>query len=85
MDDAQARRTDDPERLIVATATATPGTSADNVVAALEEGWTGSLQYNYRAGHVIRKDVDSIRLSAITQIAPDGFYVTADVTVLLRD
>jgi len=34
---------------------------------------------------VITKDSEAVRLSAITQIAPDGFFVTAEVTVALRD
>jgi hypothetical protein len=83
LEDANALRTDDPARLIVATATATAAASADKVATALEDVWLANLRYHYREGHVIRSGTGAVRMTAITQIAPDGFYVTAEVTVKL--
>jgi hypothetical protein len=81
LDDAEARRTDDPQRLIVATGVAKPDATPEQVVAALDDVWSTKLRYSHREGHVITQEPGSVRLAAITRIAPGGFYVTAEVTV----
>jgi hypothetical protein len=85
LSEANAKMTGDPSRLIVATATGKPIATPDAVASALEDVWLTRLRYTYKEAHIVRTDDRSVRLDAVTQIAPDGFYVTAEILVTWPD
>jgi hypothetical protein len=54
---------------------------ADAIGAELARIWEERLSYQYRAGHAVETTPDHITLRAVTQIAPGGLWVTANVQV----
>jgi hypothetical protein len=80
--DLQVRRTEDAERLIIATAEVLPGFSMKRIAAEIEDAWTNNLSYRFKAAHSVRRSSDGFKFEAVTQIDPRGFFVTAEVTVV---
>ncbi len=54
---------------------------AGAIGAELVRIWEERLSYRYCAGHTIEATQTRIALQAVTQIAPDGLWVTATVQV----
>lgn len=80
IDTVDIRRTPDPACLITATCHPTPGQSAADLEDALTQVWLTRLRYPHFEAHILTTTPDHVRLDAITQIAPTGFYVTATIT-----
>lgn len=81
LDAVHVTSTGDPENLLDVKAMARPGASDDDVTAELERIWTKDLRYGYAEAHVVTRGPEGVRLRAVTKIGPEGFYVTATVTV----
>ncbi|MEU4572178.1 hypothetical protein [Nonomuraea sp. NPDC023979] len=79
INEVSVRRTGDRSSLIAATCQAVPGCSTAELAAELERVWLGDLRYSHFEAHVITADERKVRLDGVTQIAPDGFYVTASI------
>jgi hypothetical protein len=54
---------------------------ADAIAAQLSRMWDQMLRYPYREAHIVSRTSDGVRLQAVTQMAPGGLWVTADVHV----
>jgi hypothetical protein len=81
-DDATASRSDVIDWLITGAAKG-HGRNANEVAAELGRVWEQRLRYNYRAAHTVVQGPDECILLAVTQIAPDGFWVTVRFAVSL--
>jgi hypothetical protein len=81
LDNVQVISTGDPDNLLDVTATARPGIGDDEVVDELVRIWTENLRYGYAEAHVVTRGPEGVTLRAVTKIGPQGFYVTATVTV----
>jgi hypothetical protein len=55
--------------------------NADAIAAQLSRIWDQTLRYPYREAHIVTRTSDEVRLQAVTQMAPNGLWVTADVHV----
>ncbi|MEV4802969.1 hypothetical protein AB0K18_23420 [Nonomuraea sp. NPDC049421] len=77
--EVSVRRTGDTNNLITATCQTVPGCSMAELAAELERVWLRDLRYSYFEAHVITAGEQGVHLDAVTQIAPDGFYVTASI------
>lgn len=56
-----------------------PGYSTVEIAAELERIWLRDLRYLHWEVHMITANERAVRLDAVTQIAPNGFYVTAAI------
>jgi len=79
--DATIEATGDAENMLNVRASAMPEASDDEIESELVRIWTERLRYGYRDAHYVTRTADAIVLHAVTQIGPDGFVVTATVTV----
>nr|WP_062338042.1 hypothetical protein [Herbidospora sakaeratensis] len=79
LDEVSVRRTGDPGNLIAATCRSVPGCSIADLADELRQIWSRDLRYSYFEAHVITTGERTVRLDAVTQIAPDDFYVTASI------
>ncbi|WP_218002118.1 hypothetical protein [Microtetraspora malaysiensis] len=77
--EVSVRRTGDTNNLIAATCWTVPEVSTVEIAAELERIWLRDLSYWHFEVHMITADERGVRLDAVTQVAPDGFYVTADI------
>ncbi|GAB3884491.1 MULTISPECIES: hypothetical protein [Microbispora] len=77
--EVSVRRTGDTNNLIAATCWTVPGSSTVEIAAELERIWLQDLSYRHFEAHMITADERAVRLDAVTQIAPDDFYVTAAI------
>ena len=77
--EVSVRRTGDTNNLINATCQAMPGCSMVELAAELERVWLRDLRYSSFEAHVITAGERGVHLDAVTQIDPDGFYVTASI------
>jgi hypothetical protein len=59
------------------------GNDAPSIAAELSRIWDEKLRYNFRSVHTVISAPDSVTLLAVTQIAPGGIWVTANVRVAL--
>ncbi|MDT5008949.1 MAG: hypothetical protein QOH57_566 [Mycobacterium sp.] len=80
LDGTSVRRTNDPFKLIVADAIPNRDATPEQVGAALEEVWVTKLRYPHAESHVLTRGDRWVRLDAFTQISPEGFFVTAEIT-----
>jgi hypothetical protein len=55
--------------------------NADAIAAHLSRIWEQMLRYPYSEAHIVTRTSDEVRLQAVTQMAPGGLWVTADVHV----
>jgi hypothetical protein len=55
--------------------------NADAIAAQLSRIWDQALRYPYREAHIVSRTSNEVRLQAVTQLAPGGLWVTADVHV----
>lgn len=53
------------------------------IADALSRIWSDQLRYRFRSAHTVVSTPRAINLRAVTQIAPGGFWVAADVRVSL--
>lgn len=56
---------------------------APAIADALSRIWSDQLRYRFRSAHTVVSTPGTVNLRAVTQIAPGGFWVTADVRVSL--
>ncbi|WP_433433105.1 hypothetical protein [Nonomuraea sp. CA-141351] len=77
--EVSVRRTGDTNNLITATCQTVPGCSMVELAAELERVWLLDLRYSYFEAHMITAGEWGVHLDTVTQIAPDGFYVTASI------
>ncbi|MEO3854616.1 hypothetical protein [Acrocarpospora sp. B8E8] len=73
------RLTRDANNLIMATCQTVPGCPTVELAAELERIWSRDLRYRHFEAHMIATNGRCVRLDAVTQIAPDEFYVTAAI------
>ena len=76
----EVHRSDGGEWLITGHATGRSD-SADAIAGELSRVWEERLRYGYRAEHTVTSTPGYVRLRAVTQIGPDGLWVTAMVEV----
>ncbi|GEL94138.1 hypothetical protein [Cellulomonas composti] len=56
---------------------------ASAIADALSRIWSDQLRYRFRSAHTVVSTQGTVNLRAVTQTAPGGFWVTADVRVSL--
>lgn len=56
---------------------------AEEIASALVRIWEERLRYGYRDAHTIVRTPDEVVLLGVTQIGPQGFWVTAEIRVRL--
>ncbi|MFI7534216.1 hypothetical protein [Streptosporangium sp. NPDC049376] len=83
MKKVRVRGTDDPGGLVVATCRSASGRSAEEIAAELERIWHEDLKYCHFDAHTLTLGDGEVRLNGVTQISPDGFYVTAAIVVTM--
>ncbi|WP_344318356.1 hypothetical protein [Acrocarpospora pleiomorpha] len=71
--------TGDTDSLIMTTCRTAPGYPTLEIAAELERIWLRDLRYRHLEVHMITANRRAVRLDAVTQIAPDDFYVTAAI------
>lgn len=74
------RRAEGGQWLITGRATGRTGDAAA-IASALSRIWENHLRYSFRSAHTVVSGRDSVNLRAVTQIGPNGFWVTVDVRV----
>ncbi len=77
------RRSPNSDWLIMVAGVAQPGVTGQQVAHAVERVWLSDLRYRYREGHVTAVSDDNVVFMGVTQIAPEGFYVTVEATLNL--
>jgi hypothetical protein len=81
-DSVNVQRTEHAERLIRASCQAVPGVSIVNAGEAVRGLWLSSLRYAYLEAHELHVTNDMVTLDFITQMSPQGLYVTGAVTIV---
>jgi hypothetical protein len=74
-------RTAHAESLLRVSCRAAPGVSLASAAAALRELWLSNLRYGHVEAHELHVSDDYATLDFITEIGPQGFYVTGQVKV----
>jgi hypothetical protein len=80
-DSVEVQRTEQPECLLRVVCRAAPGVSLDAAAEAVRGLWLTSLRYSHFEAHRLSSTEDSKLLEFVTQIAPNGFFVTGRVEV----
>jgi hypothetical protein len=80
-DSVEVQRSDQPECLIRAVGRTAPGVSVEAAAEAVRELWLTNLRYNHFEAHRLSSTETSALLEFVTQISPDGFFVTGRVEV----
>jgi hypothetical protein len=80
-DSLQVERTHDPDALIRASCFTMSGIALEQAVEAARRAWAVDLRYGYLGAHQVSVLADRAELRCLTQIAADGFYVTALTTI----
>jgi hypothetical protein len=81
-DSLVVRRTSDPEGLILGTCRGGTGVSLETAVAAVRRAWLESLRYSYFEAHCVERNRLRATVHMLTQMGPDGLWVTASLDVL---
>ena len=78
----EVERTTHPECLLRASCRAARGVPVEAAAEAVRHEWLTNLRYSYFESHRLKTDGDQAVLEFVTQISPDGFFVTGRVEVL---
>jgi hypothetical protein len=77
----EVQRTEQPECLLRALGRTAPGVSIKEAAEAVRGLWLTKLRYSHFEAHRLSSTENSALLEFVTQIAPDGFFVTGRVEV----